>query len=276
MSNALDKTKGFTLVEMSIVLVIIGLLVGGVLAGQDLIRAAEIRSTISQIEKYNTSMNTFRAKFNGIPGDISAANATMFGLLARAGSIGRGDNNGMIEGSNAGALTTQVFTQESGFFWDDLTRAGLIDGQFVSAADAASVGALSTAAAINAQFPEAKLGRGNDFHVGSIAGINYYLITGMSAVTATTGVITHVALLTPTELFNIDSKLDDGIPLSGIVQARGRATSTTTPFADLPTASTTAAVGICTTGTGLITDTYNRSLNAGGNTISCIGRVRFN
>lgn len=50
--------QGFTLIELSIVLVIIGLIVGGILVGRELISAAEIRATVSQIEKYNTSVNT--------------------------------------------------------------------------------------------------------------------------------------------------------------------------------------------------------------------------
>jgi prepilin-type N-terminal cleavage/methylation domain-containing protein len=75
----LIQQAGFTLIELSIVLVIIGLIVGGVLVGQDLIKAAEIRATISQYEKYNAAMNTFRTKYNGMPGDLSA--------ISQAGSI---------------------------------------------------------------------------------------------------------------------------------------------------------------------------------------------
>lgn len=267
--------KGFTLIELSIVLVIIGLIVGGVLVGQDLIRAAEIRSTIGQIEKYNTAINTFRSKYNGIPGDIAGYYATAFGFITRAGSSGRGDGNGLIEGTNNGTPITQVFTQESGFFWDDLTRANLVDGQFSSGVDGTTVASIATAN-VATQFPEPRLGRGNRVHVGSLSGLNYYLITGISSVTAVTGVIAHTTNLTPTEIFNMDSKLDDGLPLSGIVQARGRSTSTTTPFADLPTASIGAVAGICTLGSGVASDSYNRSISTGGSTAACLGRFRFN
>jgi prepilin-type N-terminal cleavage/methylation domain-containing protein len=51
--------SGFTPIEMSIVLVIIGLITGGILAGQDLIKAAGIRATISQLENFNTATYTF-------------------------------------------------------------------------------------------------------------------------------------------------------------------------------------------------------------------------
>src|SRR5271155_2823005 len=94
---------GFTLIELSIVLVIIGLIVGGVLVGQDLIRAAEVRATIAQIEKYNTAVNTFRGKYNALPGDMNAATATAFNFTARGAFAGEGDGNGVIEGISANA-----------------------------------------------------------------------------------------------------------------------------------------------------------------------------
>src|SRR5688572_21710023 len=72
----LMKTRGFTLIELSIVLVIIGLLVGGVLVGRDLIKAAEIQKVISQAEQYKTVFYTFKNKYNCIPGDCR--NATTF------------------------------------------------------------------------------------------------------------------------------------------------------------------------------------------------------
>src|ERR1035441_8304528 len=94
-------SSGFTLIEMAIVLVIIGLIVGGVLVGQDLIKAAEVRAQISQIEKYNTAVNTFRGKYDALPGDIPVTLVTRFGFTAapvRAGIVGRGDGNGELDG----------------------------------------------------------------------------------------------------------------------------------------------------------------------------------
>src|SRR5450432_676842 len=92
--------SGFTLIELSIVLVIIGLIIGGVLVGQDLIKAAAIRATIQQIEGYNTSVHTFQTKYNAIPGDISAQAASNFGMtggLLLSGTEGLGDGNGILE-----------------------------------------------------------------------------------------------------------------------------------------------------------------------------------
>ena len=71
--------KGFTLVELSIVLVIIGLIVSSILVGQELIQAASIKSQVSQIQTYQASVGTFMAKYRAIPGDFPKA--TTFGFV---------------------------------------------------------------------------------------------------------------------------------------------------------------------------------------------------
>lgn len=97
---------GFSLVELSIVLVILGLLVGGVLTGQSLIRAAELRSVSTEFAKYQAAVNTFRDKYFALPGDMN--NATSFwgkdnvacaahtGTAATPGTC-NGDGNGLSE-----------------------------------------------------------------------------------------------------------------------------------------------------------------------------------
>ena len=90
-----SRKSGFTLIEMSIVFVVIGLIVGGILVGQDLIRAAGVRSQISQIEKFNTATNTFYGKYGYLPGDIPKTTAASFGFTARSGSFGDGNGAGL-------------------------------------------------------------------------------------------------------------------------------------------------------------------------------------
>jgi prepilin-type N-terminal cleavage/methylation domain-containing protein len=273
------KNGGFTLIELSIVLVIIGLIVGGVLVGQDLIKAAEIRATVSQIEKYNSAVNTFRTKYSGIPGDLPAANATAFGFVTRNGGAGRGDGNGLID-STGGTNTGQVFGQEMGMFWNDMSVANLVDGQFTGAQNIDNAAPVAvTAAQISTTFPPARLGRGNVITVGSLSGTNYYLVTGISAVTVTTGAYGAAVNLTPTEVFNMDNKLDDGLPNTGIVQAKGTAASTTTILADPSSWAAASTSGNCIMGGAAstdTTDTYNRTLTTGGNQPACIVRFRFN
>ena len=65
--------KAFSLVELSIVLVILGLLVGGILSGQSLIRAAQLRSVTADYTRFVTAVNTFRDKYFALPGDMTNA-----------------------------------------------------------------------------------------------------------------------------------------------------------------------------------------------------------
>ena len=100
--------------SFSIVLVIIGLIVGGVLVGQDLIQAAAVRATISQIEKFNTAAHAFQLKYSCLPGDC--ATAGNFGFVARGSAAGEGDGNGQrnSEAQEAGAIYKWESPQFSG------------------------------------------------------------------------------------------------------------------------------------------------------------------
>lgn len=101
------KDRGFTLIELSIVLVIIALIVGGVLVGQDMIKGAEIRAQVSQLESVSTAANTFRAKYKALPGDIG--NPTVYGFTQFGGSVA-GNNNGFVDwGHQAYAETLWFF-----------------------------------------------------------------------------------------------------------------------------------------------------------------------
>jgi prepilin-type N-terminal cleavage/methylation domain-containing protein len=112
-NNKLQATKGFTLVELAIVIVIIGLLVGGVLQGQELIRQSKIRSVLTAVESYKAALNTFRAKYNCLPGDCN--NATTFFTSAV-----NGNGNLMIE-LNSG---------ENLQLWKQLSISNIIKGTY--------------------------------------------------------------------------------------------------------------------------------------------------
>src|ERR1044071_4467321 len=85
-THAIFPARGFTLIELSIVLVIIGLIVGGVLTGKTLIDGAKKKQMHRKFEEIATAYNTFRTKYNCLPGDC--ARASTFGL----GSNGNGNN----------------------------------------------------------------------------------------------------------------------------------------------------------------------------------------
>ncbi len=214
--------QGFTLIELSIVLVIIGLVVGGVLVGQDLIHAAEIRAQIGQIEKYNTAVNTFRIKYSYLPGDIPKDQAVQVGFTARTGVYGDGDGNGYINTINAAVMSFGL-GGETMLFWNDLSSAGLVDGSFTAADTAININADSSLFA--AYLPQAKIGRGafvmaygyGDNIAGTLlAAQNNYQIVIPSY--NSTWSLNTAYVMTPTEVYSIDSKIDDGMPITGKVR----------------------------------------------------------
>jgi prepilin-type N-terminal cleavage/methylation domain-containing protein len=241
--------SGFTLIELSIVLVIIGLLVGGVLAGQDLIRAAQVRATIAQIEKYNLAANTFRGKYGYLPGDMTPAAAAQFGFVSRSGCAGDGDGNGLIEsagGSNfdaanlPGCLTSGAYGNgsfgETALFWSELTYANgknvnLIEGNF-SEPMTFYLGTVPT----SLMMPEAKLGNGLYINIWSGDGVdccgafgsqnpatmqNYFYIAAIGSTNGNT--VSSNPNSAPTipvrTAYMIDAKMDDGLPQTGNVLA---------------------------------------------------------
>jgi prepilin-type N-terminal cleavage/methylation domain-containing protein len=133
---------GFSLVELSIVLVILGLLTGGILAGQSLIRAAELRSVTSDTARYQTAFFTFRDKYFALPGDMrnavkfwgapAAAPLTTDGMNAAcrdllASGVGTQTCNGDGDGTVSFDSTEHY---ESYRAWQHLANAGLIEGSY--------------------------------------------------------------------------------------------------------------------------------------------------
>jgi len=210
------RRDGFTLIELSIVLVVIGLIVGGVLVGQNLIAAASVRAQITQIEKFNTAVNTFRSKYdNYLPGDIPPTEASKFGLATRTGQAGQGDGNGLIDGPGGAGDLTQG-GGETGLFWVDLSTAYLIDGSFTSATATSTPTMTSTT--VGLYMPAAKLGNGNYLYAYDDGKANnWFGFSGVSS--ANSGQLTSTPNITVLQAAQIDGKVDDGFPASGNVQA---------------------------------------------------------
>lgn len=209
------NSPGFTLIELSVVLVIIGLLAAGILVGKDLIEAAVIRQQISQFQKFDLAVNTFRTKYNGIPGDLDADSAANFGLVARAGGQGHGDGNGIIETCPG---TVVRLGCEFTLFWSDLSKSNLISDQVPLAAD--SYPTVNNNAESFQFFPRSKINGKLDILLTlDASNKNWYLLMGIYNMTGF-GLWTG-GNPTPTvsQAYGIDSKMDDGNPLSGIIIA---------------------------------------------------------
>ncbi len=217
--------SGFTLVEMSIVLIIIGLIVGGILVGQDLINSARINAQITQIDKYNSSVRLFDTKYGYLPGDIADPYASNYGFITRGTLGGQGDGNGIIEGncanSNGSNNGFDVGCGELPIFWVDLTTAGLlgdtsitIQGGYPKITTATYVQGDSW---ISTWLPKANLGN-NFVYLMSFNSTNYFVISMIDHFSWTV-VTANNPGVTVQQAYVIDSKIDDGLPQSGNVQA---------------------------------------------------------
>ena len=211
-------SQAFSLVELSIVLVILGLLTGGVLAGQSLIRAAELRSVTTQFQNYYTAVATFKDKNFAIPGDMS--NATDFWLEAHAtpATCKTTDSGGAAtcNGDGDGQVDSPTGSDETFRFWQHLANAGLIEGSFTGVAE--SGGANHTTGGVNA--PAGKLGSTawRATHRTPVAGQfnrdygNTLYVGKHVSNTAPYGVV-----LTPEEMWGIDTKVDEACLLEGVL-----------------------------------------------------------
>lgn len=214
--------KAFSLFELSIVLVILGLLTGGVLAGQSLIRAAELRSVVSDLNRYNITMYAFRDKYFSLPGDI--ANATSFWGTAACNPTastpftGQATCNGNGNGLITWDLNTFGTINEAFPFWQHLANAGLIEGQYTGITDNASYG---NHAVIGQNVPRLKLGNtGISMRYESSTSVAALLTSVASAHVFYLGTqqstyYTIGQFLKAEEAWNIDTKLDDGKPGAG-------------------------------------------------------------
>jgi len=110
------RQTGFTLVEIAIVLVIIGLILGGVLKGQVLIDNAKYKNFVKQIESYRAAVYTFQDTYRALPGDIAVITALDADATA-------GDGDGDIEGAEC-----STDDEETCLVWSHLRYAGIIAG----------------------------------------------------------------------------------------------------------------------------------------------------
>ncbi len=123
------QQSGFTLVEIAIVLVIIGLLLGGVLKGQELINSAKVKNFATDFRNIPLFIYGYQDKYRAIPGDDKAADTHITG--ATVATTGGTPGNGVIEGN----WNSTTATEEAYLFWQHVRLAGLAAGP-TSTADA--------------------------------------------------------------------------------------------------------------------------------------------
>jgi len=114
------RQSGFTLIEIAIVLVIIGLLLGGILKGQELINSARVKNLATDFRNIPMFIYGYQDKFKALPGDDSNVVANVAGTKATTGTQG----NGVIDGN----WNSTTPGDESVAFWQHVRLAGLAPG----------------------------------------------------------------------------------------------------------------------------------------------------
>jgi prepilin-type N-terminal cleavage/methylation domain-containing protein len=206
-----SRNPGFTIIEIAIVLVIIGLVVGGVIAGKDLIEAARVRSELSQIEQLNTATNTFKIKYGYLPGDMSGTIAAQFGFSTVSIADQSRFGNGFIDGVAANST-------EAMYFLRNLQQANLI-----SCTGCNPGGWDGSGATYDAIFTVAAIGNSSTIQVyGGLAPTSGYGATqnySKNYIEICQARLSSNRAVTPAQAFALDSKIDDGLPLTGTVIA---------------------------------------------------------
>lgn len=209
MKHIKRNQKGFTLVEIAIVLVIIGLLLGGVLKGQEMIESARIKSVVNDMNGISAAYNTYLDRYHAIPGDEAA---TTMAARGWAGSAGGTPNGALVIAAN------QIFTNggEQASFWRALRASGMTSGDPAAAANATGL---------------PKAGTGGLLGVG----VGVYGMPGNAIC---------VSALSTKQALGVDTTIDGALPVNNtgnnIGSARGD-TSATNPLAPVLVAPTATA-----------------------------------
>ena len=237
-------TSAFSLVELSIVLVILGLLTGGILTGQSLIRAAELRAILTEKDQYISAANTFRTKYLSLPGDLP--NATDFwgdtSATNQCKSISTEPAHYRICNGNAdGGINN--YLNGAGYneriqFWRHLALAGMIEGSYSGESIMyTTVSSTQTISVMPRYFSETTpltpssramnmrwyTGWSNGFVIGSDfsqtfslpANYQNWLLPGISFLDGSYP--SFESKMSAAEVWGIDKKIDDGIPNQGKV-----------------------------------------------------------
>ena len=230
--------NGFTLVEISIALFIIGLLIAGIVTGKSMIEAAELRGLISQLDKIDTAVNSFKTKYNCLPGDcINATNFFPSGGCPNgdglAGTTCNGDGSSYINHPASGTTTQR---REEKKLWEQLALARLIEGQYTGIGGAANPNEEALIGINVPKTPIAGLGISVWHHytffsswITSFGSDNLGMGVHVLQVGAEySGQLTYAGRLTVAQVMSIDSKMDDGIANNGLYRAAegGAATGT--------------------------------------------------
>lgn len=233
-------TTGFTLVELSIVMVIIAIIIGSVMVSTNLLRNARLRSIMVDKENYVSAMDEFKQRYKALPGDMAnateiwgeeQANFTDCAVLSTASTTKKTCNG---DGDDSIAKVPEAIIMSGGYeifheyfrFWQHLANAGLIDGTYAGVNQCTDTTQACYKAGWNAPLSTLRNTTWAVFDLGAIDPLPSYLYSSVR--------YDHVMyfgqehewshmpfgrVLSPKEQWSIDQKFDDGLPASGTIMS---------------------------------------------------------
>ena len=178
------RQHGFTLIEIAIVLLIIGLLLGGIMKGQSMINSARVRAIANDLIGIEAAWISFQDRYRSLPGDYARASTHIV-----QGAVD-GDSNARVDS-----------TVEAGAVWQHLSGAGFISGNY----DGAPVASLSDGDCVETTCP------GNPYN-------GYYKISNSNNALGQANPLHELATggnIPVAVMYELDLKIDDGVPSTG-------------------------------------------------------------
>lgn len=226
-----ENSKGFTLIELAVVIVIIGFIVAGVAAGSALIEQSRIRGVISEYQEYKLSYDSFKARYSAIPGDFNRAESYWpngaTGCVAAGGSC-NGNGNGIVEynlGESvlamrqmfmAGILQKSIAQPGAGGVTTTTARLGVT---YPASKVLPGVGLMVNSYVNDTVYPKTIAGLGSVVNISAFAGwcldprFGNVLYLGSSRTGGTnedgSGVLAGSSGLSPSQAIAIEMKIDD-------------------------------------------------------------------
>jgi prepilin-type N-terminal cleavage/methylation domain-containing protein len=180
MINFFKTNKGFSLIEVAIAVVVIGLIAGFALKGKELINSVKLRSVADQVNTFKIAIQTFTDKYGALPGDFTAAREMI------SDSLQNGSGNGVVSS-----------VEDAKRFWQHLIASNLISTELINGYPTSKLGGYYTVSSNIADHP----------------GIWIVLCKG------TTDNQNFSGILSPEDAYVIDKNNDNGDPENGEIQA---------------------------------------------------------